>query len=389
LRAGGSNLLDFTSLLLAVGFSGVCLSATLLGVWTSARRDSFLLTWASGVMLLVGHVLAYWTYVQSPSISLLSVVLWLLAVGLAMLYGAAHQFCTRRSPLGPSLLAAIPVILLEATLLLAGYDGAAMVVENAGALVVLGLTASIYFRHRRDAPIPMVALALMYAACGVSFGLCGMMLVVGREWVIGHAPKNWAEDLSIMVAVASMTGIGALSLGLNQARNAARHRVASLIDPLTGAMNRRALFDRYGDRPFGAFMAIVMFDLDHFKGINDTYGHALGDEVLRRFAEVARRHLRSSDDLVRLGGEEFALLMPRVTEEDAQGLARLICGEFAACSFATETGTLSCTVSAGIGFGRAEGAKLEEVLHRADAALYAAKRGGRNRIEFKKWRLVG
>jgi diguanylate cyclase (GGDEF)-like protein len=186
-----------------------------------------------------------------------------------------------------------------------------------------------------------------------------------------------------------MTGIGALSLGLNQARNAARHRVASLIDPLTGAMNRRALFDRYGDRPFGAFMAIVMFDLDHFKGINDTYGHALGDEVLRRFAEVARRHLRSSDDLVRLGGEEFALLMPRVTEEDAQGLARLICGEFAACSFATETGTLSCTVSAGIGFGRAEGAKLEEVLHRADAALYAAKRGGRNRIEFKKWRLVG
>jgi len=376
-------------MLLAVGFSGVCLSATLLGVWTSARRDGFLLTWAAGVMLLVGHVLAYWVYVRSPSLPLLAGVMTFLAMGLATLYGAARQFCGGLSPFRPSLLAGGTVVALEAPLLLAGYDGAAMMVENFGALTVLCMTARVYHRHRADAPIPMVALAAMYTACGISFGLCGLMLVVDSQWTIGHAPKNWAEDVSIMVAVASMTGIGALSLALNQSRNAARHRAASLSDPLTGTMNRRALFARYGGRSFGPYMAIVMFDLDHFKGINDTHGHATGDRVLLTFAEIARRHLRTNDDFARLGGEEFAAVMPRITEEQVQAAARRICEDFAAAGLVTDHGMLSCTVSAGIGFGDAEGADLEEVLHRADTALYAAKRNGRNRIEYENWRLVG
>jgi diguanylate cyclase (GGDEF)-like protein len=376
-------------MLLAVGFSGVCLSATLLGVWTSARRDSFLLAWAVGVLLLVGHVVAYWAYVQSPSIPLLAGVMALLAMGLATLYGAARRFCAGLSSLRPSLLAGLTVFVPEVPLLLAGYDGAAMMVENFGAFVVLGLTAWTYFRHRPDAPVPMVALAAMYAACAVAFGLCGLVLLLGDQWVIGHAPQNWAEDLSIMVAVASMTGIGALSLALNQTRNAARHRAASLRDPLTGAMNRRALFSRHGERPFGAYMAIAMFDLDHFKRINDTHGHATGDQVLFSFAEAARRQLRAGDDLVRLGGEEFAVVMPRVAAEQAQAIARRICEDFAAAVVTTERGPLSCTVSAGIGFGHAGGARLEEVLHKADAALYAAKRNGRNRIEYENWRMVG
>src|SRR5690606_16251328 len=134
---------------------------TLLGVWTSTRRDSFLLTWAVGVLLLVGHVLVYWNYVQAPSFPLLAGFMAFLAAGLALLYGAARQFCAGLSPLRPSLLAGLTVFVLEVPLLLAGYDGAAMMVENFGALTVLGLTAWIYFRHRSDAPIPMVALAAM------------------------------------------------------------------------------------------------------------------------------------------------------------------------------------------------------------------------------------
>jgi len=340
-------------------------------------------------MLLVGHVLAYWTYVQSPSIPLLAFVMAFLAAGLATLYGAARQFCRSLSPFGSSLAGGGAIVALEAPLLVAGYDGAAMMVENSGALALLCMTAWVYLRHRADAPIQMVALAAMYTACGISFGLCGLMLVLDGQWVIGHAPKNWAEDLSIMVAVASMTGIGALSLALNQTRNAARHRAAALTDPLTGAMNRRALFTRYEGRSFGPYMAVVMFDLDHFKGINDTYGHAAGDRVLLTFADVARRHLRAGDDLARLGGEEFAAVMPRITEEQVQAVARRICEDFAAAGLVTDRGLLSCTVSAGIGFGTVEGTDLEDVLHRADAALYAAKRNGRNRIEYENWRLVG
>ena len=189
-------------MLLAIGFSGVCLSVTLLGVWTSTRRDSFLLTWAAGVMLLVGHVLAYWAYAQTPSILLLAGLMAFLAAGLAGLYGAARQFCGGHSPLRPALAGSGTIVALETPLLISGYDGAAMMVENFGAFAILCMTAWVYYRHRADAPVPMIALAAMYTACGISFALCGMMLVLDRQWIIGHAPKNWAEDFSIVAAVA-------------------------------------------------------------------------------------------------------------------------------------------------------------------------------------------
>lgn len=381
--------MDFTSLLLAVTLSGLCLSATMISVWTSVRRDTFLLTWAGAVLLLVGHVIAYWVYVQSPSFFALACLMVLLASGLAVLYGAAHQFSAGRSPLRRSLLASSAVIVPEVPLVLAGYDGAALVVENFGALAVLCMTAWVYFQNRSEAPTPMVAIAVMYAACGVSFGLCGLMVVLDGQWVIGYAPDNWAEDLNIAVAVGSMTGIGALSLGLSQSRNAARHRAAALSDPLTGAMNRRALFMRYGEKRFGPFMAIIMFDLDHFKKVNDTYGHAVGDLALRTFVDVARRHLRADDDFARLGGEEFGVVVARITKGQAQSLAEAICRDFAAVRLETDLGPLTCTASAGIGFGDAEGASLEEVMHRADMALYEAKRSGRNRIECTSFRLAG
>ncbi|TGP39692.1 GGDEF domain-containing protein, partial [bacterium M00.F.Ca.ET.229.01.1.1] len=90
--------------------------------------------------------------------------------------------------------------------------------------------------------------------------------------VLGHAPSNWAEDLSLIIVIASMTGIGGLSLALNQGRLAQHHRRNALTDPLTGLLNRRALFDLHGEAPVGAFMAVVVFDLDGFKAINDEFG---------------------------------------------------------------------------------------------------------------------
>src|SRR5690606_21821331 len=99
-------------------------------VWTGVRRDTFVLASARAVLLLVGHVIAYWVYVPSPSVFALACLMVLLASGLAVLYGAAHQFSAGRSPLRRSLLASSAVIVPEVPLVLAGYDGAALVVEN-------------------------------------------------------------------------------------------------------------------------------------------------------------------------------------------------------------------------------------------------------------------
>jgi diguanylate cyclase (GGDEF)-like protein len=213
-----------------------------------------------------------------------------------------------------------------------------------------------------------------------------MALAWDGKLVLGHAPSNWAEDLSLVVVIASMTGIGALSLALNQGRLARHHRLDALTDPLTGLLNRRALFDLNGGAPIGAFTAVVVFDLDRFKAINDEFGHATGDQVLKVFAEELVENLRPTDVAARMGGEEFALVLKRTLPETVEFIAERIRTAFAARVIATETRPLTCTVSAGYAFGSKDGISFDKVLSAADKALYAAKRGGRNRVAASTFR---
>jgi diguanylate cyclase (GGDEF)-like protein len=154
-----------------------------------------------------------------------------------------------------------------------------------------------------------------------------------------------------------------------------------MTDPLTGVMNRRALFELYGNRSFTPVMAAVIFDIDHFKAVNDDHGHAAGDGMLRLFAEELTVNLRGSDVVARLGGEEFALVLDKVMPGRAEQIADRIRESFAARELEINGTLLRCTVSAGIAFGSSEVADFDGVLQAADRALYAAKRNGRNRIE--------
>ncbi|WP_287304027.1 GGDEF domain-containing protein [Mesorhizobium sp.] len=198
--------------------------------------------------------------------------------------------------------------------------------------------------------------------------------------MLGVAPDNWAERLNSAVAVACMTGLGALTLSLHHLQAQIELKTETMTDPLTGLMNRRALTAFYGERVFGPFMSVAMFDLDHFKKTNDVFGHPVGDQVLRRFAAVVRKYSRTGVDAFRLGGEEFVLVMSRMTEEKAYDIASKISVAFGTEVVATQLGPLRSTVSGGIGFGGTDGTSLDNVLAEADAALYAAKRAGRNRV---------
>ncbi|WP_292252899.1 GGDEF domain-containing protein, partial [Mesorhizobium sp.] len=221
---------------------------------------------------------------------------------------------------------------------------------------------------------------LLYSLTAASFVLCAAVLAWDGKLVLGHAPSNWAEDLSLVIVIASMTGIGALSLALNQGRLARHHQREAQTDALTGLLNRRALFDLHGKTPVNAFTAVVVFDLDGFKAINDQFGHAAGDEVLRVFAEVLCADLRPNDSVARMGGEEFAMVLRRILTEVAGATAERVRAAFAVRTVETETGPLCCTVSAGFAFGSTDGMSFDKVLSAADKALYAAKRAGRNRV---------
>jgi diguanylate cyclase (GGDEF)-like protein len=162
----------------------------------------------------------------------------------------------------------------------------------------------------------------------------------------------------------------------------------AITDSLTGIANRRhflekgELFLKLSQR-YGRPISLLMFDIDHFKQVNDRYGHAAGDAVLRHIVRVAADNLRSSDILGRIGGEEFAVILPETTPPNALAVAELLCRRIASTpALLEEAGELVVTVSFGVvGLeGPTPGADFGRLLQVADEGLYRAKREGRNRV---------
>ncbi|EPA96448.1 GGDEF domain-containing protein [Pseudomonas sp. G5(2012)] len=162
-------------------------------------------------------------------------------------------------------------------------------------------------------------------------------------------------------------------------------RQKALIDPLTGLPNRAAWSERLeyeiGQwQQHGNTLMLAMLDLDHFKRINDNYGHLAGDKVLKIIASVLRKRLRPTDFIARFGGEEFVLLMPSTVPANGMKLLETLRASIEACPFHFKGEPVTITLSIGLAAFRA-GEHGDAVLKRADQALYRAKNAGRNRVE--------
>jgi diguanylate cyclase (GGDEF)-like protein len=155
------------------------------------------------------------------------------------------------------------------------------------------------------------------------------------------------------------------------------HKRAAETDSLTGLFNRRALFDRAQKLPDA--IAVIAFDIDHFKRVNDVHGHQVGDTVLQVFGRLLAANTRQEDIAARLGGEEFAVIVPTIEIETATLVVERVRQDFAAQKFISPTGEFSSTVSGGISYSGSH-ADFPALLREADTALYDAKRAGRNRI---------
>ncbi|TCS61315.1 sensor domain-containing diguanylate cyclase [Varunaivibrio sulfuroxidans] len=160
-------------------------------------------------------------------------------------------------------------------------------------------------------------------------------------------------------------------------------------DGLTGIKNRRSLLHD-GEREFrraqrvGRPLSVMIFDLDHFKRINDTYGHGVGDRVLQAFVSSVQKNLRDIDIFGRIGGEEFAVVLPETTGDNAVAVAERIRSTVAEAPLSIDGDIVKFTVSIGIDDRTGENSGFEGMLARADEALYAAKKAGRNRTEVYK-----
>jgi diguanylate cyclase (GGDEF)-like protein len=177
-----------------------------------------------------------------------------------------------------------------------------------------------------------------------------------------------------------------LQLNLTKERTEMSHKINSLTDPLSGVANRRAFLDGAvklltQQAADGGPLAVMLFDLDHFKQINDRFGHALGDAVLQAFAGTATTTLGADVVFGRIGGEEFASCVAVGDLDEAFAIADRVRRNFAAAATRFGSEELKPTVSVGVTLGCDERADVHELLSVADRALYRAKELGRNRVE--------
>jgi diguanylate cyclase (GGDEF)-like protein len=215
-------------------------------------------------------------------------------------------------------------------------------------------------------------------------GTLGLGLVLRVDVAELHAPIR--RELEIVAPILLLlVAAGTLCLRIEITPLARRLRELATIDGLTGAFNRRA-FMRLAEqelgvaRRYGRPLSVMMLDADHFKKVNDTHGHDAGDAVLRALAATCRKQLRDVDLFGRLGGEEFAIVLPETPLAAARPVAERLRLALAALEVAAGGGVLTFTVSVGLAALASPGDTIEGLLKLADEALYRAKTDGRNRV---------
>lgn len=177
---------------------------------------------------------------------------------------------------------------------------------------------------------------------------------------------------------------GRLEVANRELRHAlAREQLMARTDSLTGLHNRRYFFDLAAHewavaRRYGLPLAVMLFDIDRFKRINDSHGHQMGDEILKRVARAASEHLRAADVIARYGGEEFIVLLPGSTAQQSTVVAERIREAVAADGIETRTARVVATISVGLAQTLPDQDTLDQLVWRADQALYDAKAKGRN-----------
>jgi diguanylate cyclase (GGDEF)-like protein len=231
-----------------------------------------------------------------------------------------------------------------------------------------------------------------YWFTGASFAVVAMMFLA-RAIIIFLAPSNTYTLYSqtpinpatfFIGSMAQMCLVFGFVLMLNYRLATNLQKLAST-DVLTGALNRRSLEQeaaRLSARctRTGDTLAVMMIDVDHFKSINDRYGHPAGDEVLKRLTAVAQKTIRSDDYFARYGGEEFCILLPSTLEHEAWILADRLRQSYAEMTMEFGSEVVRSTISIGISDSTHAGIEVTSLIAAADQAMYRAKQEGRNRV---------
>jgi diguanylate cyclase (GGDEF)-like protein len=375
---------SFTVLLFGL-FIKLVLGSLFVVFWYKQRGATWYLWWSGTFFLGCVATLLFVTRGFAPELFAVGLGNVALIAGIAACWQAARAFNRRRALWLPVL--AAPALWFAACLVPSFIETVAYRVVLSSLIIgsLLALCA-VEFWHGRDERLPsrwpvivlFSTFALVFASRIPMVGLLpfpfgALPIQLGSVGAFNLIMFFHALLLTVLVVAMSKE-----RLELDQ-------RLKAQTDPLTGALNRRAFMTR-GERLLrrhdveGAPLCLVFLDLDHFKTLNDRFGHSGGDDVLMRFVNVVHDNIRPSDFLFRIGGEEFCCLLPHTGIAQAHRVAERVRQQFEAATVDVAGTPVKTTVSLGIASTESFGYDLDTLIRRADKAVYAAKQRGRNRV---------
>jgi diguanylate cyclase (GGDEF)-like protein len=385
--------LDIRSLALVLMAVSTILGIVLFLIWRSRTTYPGFGLWTAGTGLNAGGFLLMALRGIIPDI--LSIVMsnvLILSASVLFMEGVRYFRGITGRRIITIFLVAFPVLLITYFTYVVQNIGMRIIIFSAFSAIIYGLAA---WELIRNAP-PDLIFALRFT--GSLFAIQALFMVYRTFFTLLNSGP---QDLLAPNLIQTMTFLFSLLLGitwtfgfvlLNSERLEVGLKEAQVelqrlaaTDFLTGIANHRS-FSESGEREiqrarrYGRSMAVLMIDLDHFKRVNDTYGHAAGDRVLVAVTSTIRKLLRDIDVFGRLGGEEFAILLPETDMVGGRATAERLRAAIAETAIDAGDSVLKVTISIGVSMVSREDRGLDAVLKRADDAMYEAKREGRNRV---------
>jgi diguanylate cyclase (GGDEF)-like protein len=373
--------LDTSTLYLVAAMVAAMLGAMLL--FFGRQENIAALKWWGTAYLLGAASVGFWTLAAGSLGETFSLALNAVGfVACGMVWNASRVFHGRKPNLPGQVLGAIAWIAAATTV---APEASAMRLTIGAAIVAIyaALTAAELWSERRrtlQKRWPTCAVPVLHGFVLMLPILLGDLLHPNGDMSSGSI---WVTVFSLELVLYAVGTVFVIFMLVSE-RTVTAHKTAASTDPLTGMFNRRGFAEATSrvierEANAGRPVTVMILDIDHFKSINDRFGHPAGDEILQLFAAIVVNTLRITDISGRIGGEEFAALLPCSLEE-AVFAAERVREAFESSGIVVEDGSVDTTVSIGVAGGPA-GTELEVLLAAADTALYQAKRGGRNRVE--------
>jgi len=352
--------------------------------WLKHRAAPWFCWWSAS--LLLGSITSA-LYMWRGTESLISVGLGnsALVASFACCWQGARAFDWRR-PLWSAVLV-LPALWL-AVCFVPGFMASVpyRLMLSSGLVAPLLVMAALEFWRGRGEHLPSRWPIIVILASFATFFAARVPLIGVAPFPFGALPMEygWVGAFNLLMFSHTIL-LSVLFVSLSKERLELDQRTKAHTDPLTGALNRRAFLGR-GERLLQrhaherAPLCLVFLDLDHFKSLNDRFGHSGGDDVLMSFVGLLNACIRPTDFLFRIGGEEFCCILPYTTTEQAHRVAERIRHQFEMTTVRIAGNPVKATASLGIASTEAFGYELDTLMRRADMAVYAAKRGGRNRV---------